>query len=353
MVEQFYNNIFLPTFKTFSFPFIYQLEKLRQILSLTQEDVEYEITSAAMPLFRATALDAMNDAIQGTITAQDAWNCMNQRREDLLIPANKSHELVSTVVMNALGRPLEDVKKFLDVNNEQAVYTSMLQVLKAKDIVMEILNLAGWEEDFYDSFCNPIRRQSLTQIWEENTQRYKVYDIFIQQSIRKNMLADDDDNNKNSEGKLTNEDNVQISNVKRILAIDDVAAENQAAKNFGPKLYAVMERAMKEIIDDYTPELASILQQEIQQVLDDYKINDRIMAQNGRNLYQQALTLVQSQVRYIRNIVLTYLARFVKVTLSTWHVSHSHCHPDILSRLLEFPQRNKLWLFGVCSNCSV
>jgi hypothetical protein len=267
-----------------------QLEKLRQILSLTTEDVEYEITSAAMPLFRVTALDALTDAIQGTITVQDAWDIMNQRREDLLIPADKSDELVSTVVINALGRPLEDVKKFFDVNNEQAVYNSMLQVLKAKDIVMEVLNLAGWQEDFYDSFCNPIRHQSVTQVLEDNSERYKVYDIFIQQAIRKNAVGDDD-------GKLTEEDDAQILDVRRILAIDDVAAEGQAAKNFGPKLYAVMDRAMREVMDDYTPELANTLQEEMQQVIDDYKINDRMIAQNGRSLYQQALTLVQAQVR--------------------------------------------------------
>ena len=66
-----------------------------------------------MPLFRATALDAMKDAVSGDISAEEAWKIMDTRREDLLIPADKSDELVSTVVVNALGAPLEKVKTLI------------------------------------------------------------------------------------------------------------------------------------------------------------------------------------------------------------------------------------------------
>jgi len=261
-----------------------QLEQLREILSLAPEDVEYEITSAAMPLFRATALEAMTDAVDGTITAEEAWNIMDQRREDLLIPASKSDELVSTVVVNVLGKPLEEVKTYFEVNNEQAVYDSMLDVIKAKEVVEQVLKFAGWTEDFYDSFCNPVRRQSVTRMFE-GSERPKIYDIFIKRSIK-----------KNEDGKLTDEDDALISQVKGIMAMDDIAAEGQATKNFGPKLFAVMDRAMREIMDDYAPALVETLRAEINQVIEDFKINDRMIAQNGRSLYQQALNIIQAKV---------------------------------------------------------
>lgn len=238
-----------------------------------------------MPLFRATALDAMTDAIDGKISAQDAWTIMDQRRQDLLIPADKSDELVSTVVVNALGKPLEEVKKFFEVNNEQAVYDSMLEVLKAKDVVEQVLEFAGWTEDFYDSFCNPVRRQSVNLMFEA-TERPKIFDIFIKRSIV-----------KNAGGKLTDQDDALIAQVKGVMAIDDIAAEGQATKNFGPKLFAVMDRAMREIMEDYTPALAETLKAEIHQVIDDFKISDRMIAQNGRSLYQQALNIIQAKVR--------------------------------------------------------
>ncbi|KAI2505575.1 Chloroplast envelope transporter [Fragilaria crotonensis] len=159
----------------------------------------------------------------------------------------------------------------------------MLDVLKAKDVVEQVLKFAGWTEDFYDSFCNPVRRQSVNTMFEA-AERPKIFDIFIKRSIL-----------KNEGGKLTEEDDALIAQVKGVMAIDDIAAEGQATKNFGPKLFSVMDRAMREIIEDYTPALAETLKAEIHQVIDDFKINRRMIAQNGRSLYQQALNVIQAK----------------------------------------------------------
>jgi hypothetical protein len=265
---------------------------------MSKDDVEYEITSAAMPLFRATALDAMKDAVEKTITPEEAWNIMDTRRKDLLIPEEKSDELVSTVVINALGAPLEEVKKFVDVANEGAAYEAMMDALVAKETVEKVLKSAGWEDDFYDTFCNPVRRQSVNGMFSP-VERNKVYDIMVRRAIK-----------SSEEGKLTDELEEKMKIVKGIMAIDDVTAESQATKSFGPKLFNVMERAMKEIMDDFTPALLETLTAEVEQVIDDYKISDRMIAQNGRSLYGQALAILKSKVRQINSCCCYCVSKF-------------------------------------------
>lgn len=259
-----------------------RLDQLRELLSLEQEDVEYEITSEGMPLFRATASDAMKDAVEGTISAEEAWGIMEKRREELLIPESRSDELVSSVVFNSLGGPMEEIQKYAEVNNEGAVYSSMMEALEAKNIVVQLLDRAGYSNNFYEDFCDPLRQESVNKNMSSQ-ERFKIYDMFVKRSIK----ASDD-------GKLSEEQDAIIQDVKGIMAIDDFQAEGHATKAFGPKLNEVMERAMNEILEDYTPELVETLSTEINQIIDDYKISERMIAQNGRSLYSKALAHINA-----------------------------------------------------------
>ena len=254
-----------------------------------------------MPLFRATALDAMADAVAGSIAPEEAWKIMDQRREELLIPAEKSHELVSTVVVNALGPPMEEVKKYLDVNNEAAVYDEVFILLESVRIVQRVLKQAGWGEDFYDSFCNPMRRQSVISMMT-NSERMNLYDVFLRRAV---MNSED--------GKLNDEQDAVLEEIRKFFYIDDVAAEGQATKNFGPKLYAVMERAMNEILEDSTDTLVETLGGEIQQVIDDFKISDRMIGQNGRNLYMQAVAKVNARVSATTSMINAWVLGFTSL----------------------------------------
>lgn len=244
-----------------------------------------------MPLFRATALDAMKDAVSGDISAEEAWKIMDTRREDLLIPADKSDELVSTVVVNALGAPLEKVKTFADVENEGAAYDEMMEVLKSKAVVEEVLKFAGWKDDFYDSFCNPMSRDSIINLFERQ-ERMNLYNMMLKRAIK-----------NSDDGKLTDEIDAQLKEVRDFLSIDDVAAEGQMTKQFGPKLFNAMEKAMNEIIDDYTPALLETLSEEVQTIVDDYKISDKMISQHGRSLYSTALQKVKAMVSKLRIVL--------------------------------------------------
>eukprot|EP00543_Licmophora_paradoxa_P004231 CAMPEP_0202455454 /NCGR_PEP_ID=MMETSP1360-20130828/12979_1 /ASSEMBLY_ACC=CAM_ASM_000848 /TAXON_ID=515479 /ORGANISM="Licmophora paradoxa, Strain CCMP2313" /LENGTH=1089 /DNA_ID=CAMNT_0049075043 /DNA_START=186 /DNA_END=3455 /DNA_ORIENTATION=+ len=258
-----------------------RLEQFRQVLCLTEEDVQYEITSEGFPLFQATATETMKEAIEETITPEEAWQSMEERRKELLIAEDKRNELVSSTVIQALGGNLEEVKKFADVDNEVDAYKTMLDLLKKKKTVVKVLEKAGWEADFYESFCNPV---SLSSINAQLTpiERTTLFSMFMKQS----SMVD--------EGKLTDEQNELVSQVKGLLGISDMQLESQVSRNFGPKLIAVLEKAMGEILEEYTPELLETLTAEVQQVVDDCKLSDRMIQQSGRALYSQAVNLIKS-----------------------------------------------------------
>ena len=102
-------------------------------MELTDTDVSYEITAEATPMYQATALAAMQDVLSGDKTPEDAWGIMKARQDDLLLNDESSSELLSSMVMQALGGPLENTNKFAKVNNEAATYDNLLEALEAKE----------------------------------------------------------------------------------------------------------------------------------------------------------------------------------------------------------------------------
>jgi len=254
-----------------------RLEKLCKTFGLDQKEVYYEIVSEGMPLFSVVGLDVMKDAVSGGITPEEAWERIDQRRKELLIPEDKLDELVSTLVVNSMGTPLQDVKKYIDVNNEGAVYSSMMEVLQAKKIIEQLLKKSGWNGDFYKAFCNPNSDIESINSLMNSQQRKIVYELVTTRSM------------EGPDGKTGDELNEFTAEVQGILGIEEKQVEVMAIMNFGPKLDTVLRRAMLEIIEDYTPALLETLKKEVRDVISEYKINEGLIISSGRDLYQEAL----------------------------------------------------------------
>jgi len=257
-----------------------RLEQLREILDLKQKDVDYEIVSEGMPLFTTVGLDVLKDAAGGLISSEEAWERIDQRRKELLIPEDRFDELLSSLVVNTMGAPLQEVKKYLDVNNDGAVYSSMMEVLKAKDIIEQLLEKAGWDDDFYDAFCNPNNVNESINSLMNSQERKLVYEIVTKGST------------SGPDSKTGDELDALFSEFQGILGIDDRQVESMTTINFGPRLEEVLRRAMNEILEDYTPALIETLENEVKAVVDEYKINEQLIVSNGRGLYQEALTSI-------------------------------------------------------------
>lgn len=254
-------------------------------MGLTEKDASYEIAIETTPLYQATALGDMKAVLAGTKTADQAWEEMESRREDLLLSESDSKDLVSSMVMQALGGPLEETNKFAKVNNEAAVYSNILEALQAKDALLSILSKSGWDdfENFDKNFCDPWNSQSANGFLRSE-ERIKIYRIFLTRSVR-----------KAENGKLTDEMYDQVMQVKGLLGISDEQAEVEARGAFGPELQAACLRAMTEIVTDYTPELATTMKKGIVSAMENYKLSEDFLKQVGASFYSKAVSQISEK----------------------------------------------------------
>ena len=271
--------------KCLTFTCFCQLELMKEVLELSDTDAQYEIAVEVTPLYQATALAAMKDVLSKTKTPDEAWGIMEARRVDLGLKQESSKELLTSMIMQALGVPLEQTNKFAKVNNEAATYDNLLEALEAKDALISILKKSGWEEfdKFDETFCNPWDKKSANGFLLSE-ERIKIYRIFLNRSVY-----------KSPDGKLNDEMYNRIMEVKGLLGITDIQAEIESRGAFGKKLQKVLSRAMTEIVEDYTPELASNMEQEINDVKESYRLTEDYLRETGAAVYTKAVQMVSEK----------------------------------------------------------
>jgi len=259
-----------------------ELGQLREILGMTEIDANYEISLEATPLFQSTALAAMEGVVEGKKSPDEAWEVMEERRGELLLNEDSSKNLMKSMVMQALGGPLERTNKFAKVNNEAATYDNLLEALEAKEALISILTKSGWDEfeAFDETFCNPWDKQSANGFLLSD-ERIKLYRIFLTRSIR-----------KSPDGVLSDETYDEIKQVQGLLGITDMQAEIEARGAFGPNLQKVLDTAMTEIVSDYTEELASNMQKKVDDVMTNYRLTEDFLKELGATFYAKAVALV-------------------------------------------------------------
>jgi hypothetical protein len=236
-------------------------------------------------VYQATAAAAMKDLLRKTKTADQVWDIMDARREELLLGDESSKKLVSSLVMQTLGAPLEETNKFAKVNNEAATYDHLLEALEVKQALISILTKSGWDEfaDFDKTFCNPYDKKSANGFMVSD-ERVKLYHIFLNRSVR-----------KSTDGKLSDESLEKIALVKGLLGITDQQAEGESRKTFGPELQKALQRAMTEIVADYTPELAETMQVDIDEVMANYRLSSDFLRETGSTFYAKAVSMVSAK----------------------------------------------------------
>jgi hypothetical protein len=239
----------------------------------------------ATPVYQATAKAAMKDLLRKTKTADQVWDIMDARRQELLLGEGSSKKLVSSLVMQTLGAPLEETNKYAKVNNEGATYDHLLEALETKEGLISILGKSGWDEfaDFDKIFCNPYDKKSANGFMVSD-ERLKLYHIFLNRSVR-----------KSTDGTLSDEAMARIMEVKGLLGISDQQAEGESRKTFGPELQKVLQRAMTEIVTDYTPELAANMQVDVDEVIANYRLSTDFLREVGATFYAKAVSLVSAK----------------------------------------------------------
>lgn len=263
--------------------FLSQLEQLREILGLSDEDAAYEIALEASPFFQATALDAVKDVLTKAKNPDQAWAIVDRRREELLMKESSSKDLISSIVMQALGSTLEQANKFAKVNNEAATYDQLIDALESKKALLAILEKSGWNEfdNFNDKFCNPWDKKSANGFLSTD-ERVKLYRIFLTRSVRKASISNDDIF-------------ARVKEIQGLLGITDQQAEIEIRVGFGPELKKALSRATTEIASDFTPELVENMRKSIMGVLESYRLSVDFLRECGASFYGQAVEIISDK----------------------------------------------------------
>jgi hypothetical protein len=262
------------------------LEKLQEILQLSNRDVDYEIALEAMPIYQQTVTQVMNDVMKKRTTPQAGWDIINERRSDLLLNEQNSKNLLSSMIMQSLGGPIEATNKFAKVNNEAATYDHIMDALESKDVIIQILSQSGWDEfitNFDETFCNPWNKKSANGFLSTE-ERIKIYRIFLSRTIL-----------KSDSGIISDDAYVRIKAVQGLLGITDQQHELEIRKTFGPKLQVSLREAMNEIVDDYTPELAGRMKKTIQDIVTNYRLSTDYLRETGVSFYAKAVEMISDK----------------------------------------------------------
>ena len=258
------------------------LSKLQDVLGLTDEDADYEIAAATTDYWRNTALSTLDDAIAGVVTPQKAWEIISSRQKELYLKDSAMKEILTSMVMQSLGKPLEKVNGFARVNNAAATYDGLMDAIAAKETCKDVLKEAGWTEfeDFEQTCFDPYDRSSACGFLT-NQDRHNMYHIFFVRSVKS-----DDDGNKN----ISEESYGLLKELRSMLGLSEEEGVGQIRAYFGPELQNALVSATDEIIrGNVTDELLKNMKEKIDNVINTYKLDEEMVQSYAGPLYTHAV----------------------------------------------------------------
>jgi len=264
-----------------------RLAKLQETLSIDDTDADYEISVEGTPLFQAKALSVMNEAIDGSINAEAAWEQIKGRQNELLLKDDAMKDLLASMVMQAMGKPFEETITFANVNNEGATYDKLLDALGAKEACRDVLQQSGWSDfdDFEATFFDPFSKSSACGFLSR-ADRLRLYRIFLKRAVLKSESGKE----------LTDDNYAKVVEVKGMLGITDDDEADEFRKAFGPELQKVLNMAMFEIMgDDFTEALVTNMKESVDKVVKDYRLSDNLVANFAAPIYMRAVTIVNEK----------------------------------------------------------
>ena len=259
-----------------------QLSKLQEVLGLTDDDADYEIAAATTDYWRNTALSTLEDAIAGTKDPVKAWSIIQSRQKELYLKDSSMKSMMTSMVMQALGRPLEKVNTFARVNNAAATYDGLIDAIAAKETCKAVLKAAGWSEfeDFEKACFDPFDRASACGFLT-NQDRHNMYNIFFQRSVKTS-----DDGVKS----ISDEAKARLKELRGMLGLSEEEGENQIRNFFGPELQSVLTTATNEILrGNTTDELLKNMKEKIDNVINNFQLDEEMVRSYAGPLYNRAV----------------------------------------------------------------
>ena len=264
-----------------------QLTQLQEVLGLLDEDADYEVAAATEGYWRNTALQTLEDAIAGTKDPAKAWNIIQSRQKELFLKDSSMKSMMTSIIMQSLGKPLEKVNTFARVNNAAATYDGLVDAIAAKETCKDVLKEAGWSEfeDFEKACFDPFDKASACGFLT-NMDRHNMYQIFFQRSVK-----------VSEEGvkSISDEAKALMKELRGMLGISDQEGENQIRNFFGPELQSVLVAAVEEVTRGNTTDvLIENMKEKISGVISNFQLEDEMVRSYAGPLYNRAVEQIAS-----------------------------------------------------------
>ena len=266
------------------------LGALQAVFGLTDEDADYEISAATVDYWRRTALSTLEDAIAKTKTPSRAWEVIQTRQKELYLKDSSMKEMMTSMIMQALGRPLEKVNGFARVNNAAATYSGLLDAIAAKETCKEVLKAAGWIEfeDFERKCFDPYDRTSACGFLT-NQDRHNMYQMFFVRSVKVDAEG-------GSGAKTISEESYRLlGELRGMLGLSEDEGVAQIRSYFGPELQSVLTMATEEILrGNATDALLKNLKEKVDRTINDFRLDEEMVQSYAGPLYSRAVDQIGS-----------------------------------------------------------
>jgi len=114
-----------------------------------------------------------------------AWEVILARQKELYLKDSAMKEMMTSMVMQAPGRPLEKVNSFARVNSAATMYDGLTDAIAAKETCKEVLKAARWSkfDDFEATCFDPSDRRSACG-FITNQDRQNMYQTFFLRLVK-------------------------------------------------------------------------------------------------------------------------------------------------------------------------
>jgi len=265
------------------------LGALQSVFGLSDEDADYEISAATVDYWRRTALSTLEDAIAKTKAPAKAWEVIHTRQRELYLKDSAMREMMTSMIMQALGRPLEKVNGFARVNNAAATYAGLVDAIAAKETCKDVLKSAGWVEfeDFEKRCFNPDDKSSACGFLT-NQDRHNMYQMFFVRSVKT-------DTEGSGTKSISEESRGLLRELRGMLGLSEEEGVAQIRSYFGPELQSVLTMATEEILrGNATEQLLKNLKERIDKTISDFRLDGEMVQSYAGPLYSRAVDQIGS-----------------------------------------------------------
>jgi len=254
-----------------------RLEQLQSVLELSDDDAAYERFVEVSPAFQNRFQGVIDAVVNGTEVPQGV---VEETQKCLSLTNERMMPLLDSLVVQTLGKPLEEAQAFLNVKNNVNCFDSLLNALNIQRALFGLLQQSNLVESLEERYFDPSSKSSANGFLSP-TDRRRLYDFALEYSLTSN------DNN------LTGEAKSNLEDLATYLGMSEDDTQDASRGVCGPLMENALKSAAFEITgDDFTPALLTNLKERIDNLASDLNIPSKLLKDYGRNVFRDSLKVV-------------------------------------------------------------